>query len=1165
MRKSLLLSISLLWVLSGIQAQNFSYSDSWGKAGFNLVNSKSGSVEVVYSIPQFGLEEFSVNGQSLKNLNLPGAFLLNDEGMPNLPGQGRYIAMPQGAVAKLKIISQRTEVLHNVDICPAHNIPAENDDRPLKYVKNPSVYSKNALYPSQPVKISGHEQIRGVDVVMLGITPFQYNPITKDLIVYRDIKIQIDFEGGNGHFGDDAFRNRFWDPILDDALLNHASLPVIDYNNRLQSYSKKAVTDECEYIIISPDGSDFVRWADSIANFRNQQGILTHVFTLTDVGGNTTTAIETFIDDAYNNWTIKPAACLLLGDYGSDQQSNVISPLKTLAGETFPSDHIYADVNADDMAEIVFSRIVANNNAQLTTMCSKILNYERNPPMDTSYYQHPITALGWQTERWFQLCSEVVGGYFRTKMGKHPVRINAIYQGTPGSIWSSASNTNSVVSYFGPAGTGYIPQTPAEMPCCWNGGNAAQVNAAIEDGSFMLQHRDHGMETGWGEPSYNNNSVDALQNVKPTFVMSINCLTGKYNLSYDCFAERFLKHLYNGQNSGALGLVCPSEVSYSFVNDTFVWGMYDNMWPDFMPTYGTQPASRGVDPAFGMVAGKYFLKQSNWPYNTGDKKITYYLFHMHGDAFFRLFAELPQNLTVTHDAEIPEGATTFNITANDSADIALTVNNVIIATGLGSASGPVVITIPAQSAGTMVLVTVTKQNYLRYQDFVPVTNGQLIANFSASATNLCPGTSVNFTDVSTGGATAWAWTFDGGTPSTSADKNPVGIVYSAPGDYSVKLRVTRSTTSDSITKTEYIHVYPTPTADFTTLNASCMNDATIFSDLSASNGGTITDWMWDFGDGTSGASTQNPLHTFTYAGTFNVTLTVKNNGTCDNAVTKQVVVGRSPNPAAQPSGPAEVCPGSTGNTFTTLGAQYANSYLWEVSPAEAGTVTGTTTTATFDASATYTGTASITVSGVNDCGSGTVSSAFNVTIKVPAAAPEKPTGADTVNIEFVPVSDFITTGVPSITDYTWFITPANAGTITGTGMTGTVTWSTQFRGPLATITVKGVDNCGPGLTSDHKDVVVKNTLGIAENNQFGFEIYPNPTSGKFSVEFRGPDAIVNIRIVNELGSSVYTMNDVKVAGKLIRNIDLSSLSAGIYYLKVETGSGTIVRKLVIRK
>ena len=58
-----------------------------------------------------------------------------------------------------------------------------------------------------------------------------------------------------------------------------------------------------------------------------------------------------------------------------------------------------------------------------------------------NFYDNPITALGWQTERWFQICSETVGGFWKNVQGKNPVRINEIYCGTPGSPWSTATNT----------------------------------------------------------------------------------------------------------------------------------------------------------------------------------------------------------------------------------------------------------------------------------------------------------------------------------------------------------------------------------------------------------------------------------------------------------------------------------------------------------------------------------------------------------------------------------------------------------------------------------------------------------------------------------------------------------------------------------------------------
>ncbi len=726
MRKFTFFFVMLLSASLGLMAQLFNYTDVPGKPGFNLIDSKPASVTVHFTVPSFSLEDQMVQGTVMKHISLPGTFLFNDEGMPNLPGKGRYIAIPHGSTPGFRIVSQRTEIIPNVDIEPAPRIPLDNDTRPVEYKKNMQVYSKNELYPATPVSISEVTQIRGVDAVILGIAPFQYNPVTKDLIVYKDIQVELTFEGENGQFGNEAFRSTWWDPILQDNLLNYSSLPVVDYNARLQSFGKAQLEGECEYIILSPTGPDFLTWADSIRKFRTEQGILTKVFTVDEVGGNKVDSIEAFIDSAYTTWTIKPVACLILGDYGTDGTKNIISRLYTHpAGyPQYASDNRYADVNGDELPDIVFSRITANDATQLQVMVTKFLDYERTPPVNPRFYDKPITALGWETQRWFQLCSEIVGGYFTNIQGKHPRRINEIYEGTPDTIWSTAANTNTIVDYFGPAGLNYIPQSPSALGG-WDGGTATDINNAIDSGAFMIIHRDHGFYDSWGEPAYHITDINQLTNTDLPFVFSVNCQTGAYQRSNDCFGEYFHRFVANGHNSGALGLVCPSEVSFSFANDTYVWGMFDNMWPDFMPAEGTTPASRGVMPAFGSAAGKYFLQQSSWPYSSEYKKVTYRLFHMFGDAFQEIYSEIPVPLTVTHDQEITYGAATFSIQANDSAFIALTMDNQILATGYGSANGPVSLAIPLIPDGSLVKVTVTKHNFYRYNDLVPVTTSSV--------------------------------------------------------------------------------------------------------------------------------------------------------------------------------------------------------------------------------------------------------------------------------------------------------------------------------------------------------------------------------------------------------------------------------------------------------
>ena len=538
--KKIALLFTLLLITSFVfanQTQVIEYSESWGKQGFDLEFQSSSKVEVNHSIQNFVLQETEINGEMLQTVLLPGNFLPNDEGMPNLPGNGRYIAIPQGASAELRILDFRTELFTNIDLSPAPRIPLDTENGPLEYNKNESVYSRNEYYPVNPVQLGEQTRIRGMDVIMLGITPFQYNPVAKELLVYKDLHIEVSFVGGNGHFGEDRLRSRWWDPLLRDMILNEQSIPEMTYNYDFQSRE-----DGAEYLVICPDDPIFLAWADSIRIFRNQQGISTIIVTTTETGGNTPTAIEDYIDNAYDNWDPAPAAVLLLGDYGTTGNS-VVSPIYN---NYCVSDNIYADVSGNMMPDVTLARITAQNATHLETMITKFLDYERTPPTDPDFYDHPITALGYQTERWFQICSEAVAGFWEVVQAKTVNRVNAIYSGNPMTgPWSTNQNTWMVLDVFGPTGLGYIPATPGEVNCSWYG-TANDVVNGINNGAFMLQHRDHGSTTGWGEPAFQSSHINSLTNSDLVFVLSINCLNGKYNMAGECFAEKFHRYTYNG-------------------------------------------------------------------------------------------------------------------------------------------------------------------------------------------------------------------------------------------------------------------------------------------------------------------------------------------------------------------------------------------------------------------------------------------------------------------------------------------------------------------------------------------------------------------------------------------------------------------------------------------
>ncbi len=680
---------------------------------FEIVNNNRSNLELRLKIDEFALEDSNVEGVEGQFITLNGIFLPNLAGMPDLPVVSRYVAIPRGADVSFNVKNQVTETLSDIDIMPAPELPLDDDRTPMTYERNAEVYSTNAFYPAQPIMASQPMKIRDVDVVIVSVTPFQYNPVTKQLVVTRDLDFEVVFEGGDGVFGGDPrYRSTAWDHIIRDMVINESMLPDADY----QSFIREAVQRRdtgCEYLIISPDNPDFLALADSIKLFRNQQGILTDVVSVADIGGNSQTVIRSYIQNAYNNWDIPVSAVLILGDHNEDGTMGVVSySMNNHPGGSgynpYISDNKYGDVNGDHLPEVVMGRITGRNYDEMYHMINKDLQYERHPTTNPHFYDKPITAMGFQHERWFQLCSEIVNGFWEYELGKHPVRINAIYQGTPGSSWSSAQKTNTIINYFGPNGLGYIPQTMSHLTD-WDG-NGNMINDAINAGAFIIQHRDHGNEEVWGEPSYNISYINRLVNPDLTFVMSNNCLTGRFNyggVNGTCFAEAFHRH-----QQGALGIVAATEVSYSFVNDVYVWGAYDNMWPDFMPTYGTHHPVDFVLPAYANASGKFFLSQSNWT-DGSVKEITYYLFHHHGDVYMNLYTEMPQELDVTVVPVIVEGSTQFQLTATANASICLSNGNEII--GLGTGTGQQqTISIAPQTLGSEVLLTVTKQDHYRY-------------------------------------------------------------------------------------------------------------------------------------------------------------------------------------------------------------------------------------------------------------------------------------------------------------------------------------------------------------------------------------------------------------------------------------------------------------------
>ena len=309
-----------------------------------------------------------------------------------------------------------------------------------------------------------------------------------------------------------------------------------------------------------------------------------------------------------------------------------------------------------------------------------------------------------------------------------------------------------------------------------------------------------------------------------------------------------------------------------------------------------------------------------------------------------------------------------------------------------------------------------------------VSAGPPVAAFTASATSVCIGTLVNFTDNSTGAPTSWAWTFPSGTPPTSTVQNPSGVTWAAAGTYTVTLTATN--VNGSSNSTVVITVNPTPTVTATASPSPICNGQS--STLTAGGASTYA-WMPGSLSGTS--VSVSPATTTTYP------VTGTSAAGCINTQTVSVIVNPVPTVTATAS-PTTICVGQS-SILTGAGA---STYAWmpgslsgtsvSVSPA---TTTTYTVTGTSAAGCINTQTVSVTV---NICAGPIAAftpSSTSVCIGDPVDFTDNSTGAPTSWSWTFPSGTPATATTPNVTGVTW----ATAGTYTVTLTVTNVNGSTS--------------------------------------------------------------------------------------------------------------------------
>lgn len=162
----------------------------------------------------------------------------------------------------------------------------------------------------------------------------------------------------------------------------------------------------------------------------------------------------------------------------------------------------------------------------------------------------------------------------------------------------------------------------------------------------------------------------------------------------------------------------------------------------------------------------------------------------------------------------------------------------------------------------------------------------------------------------------------------------------------------------------------------------CEDDLVDFTDLSYSTDSTVQTWQWNFeGGAPATSSSQNPTVQYASDGSYDVQLIVYDGIYYDTLLREDcITVEAIPDQTDMPAGPTDVC--NTYNfEYTTNPVQYADSYNWEVTPTDAGSMVGTDTNAVFESSSSWFGTCYIKVRASGLCGYGAWSADLEVELR----------------------------------------------------------------------------------------------------------------------------------------------------------------------------------------
>jgi len=618
-----------------------------------LVSSDSRVISLAVDLPAPGVSLVAVGTGNYTVLSLPDAGISTSVGSPQLPVIRKLVEIPYGADISVRTANVSTNRL----ALPGPLLPAQPPvpkSGPVPdFALDARSYAETDFSPAEWVRVAEIAEVRNHRVALVEICPAHYSPATGTVEYLTAADIQITLSGSNLAETKRRFQ-KFYSPefenILRGLVLNFGAYEA-----------DPPPTLPVGYLIIVPD--DWYNTVLPLAQWRRQKGMEATVTKLSEVGGGSNTQVLAYIQNAYNNWPVKPSFVLLVGDVADIGYFNG-------QGEGNPDTDLNYSMLAgsDYLPDICVSRASVASVAELDSLVQKTVKYEKN---------QWLNGTDWAKKAFFIASAD-------------------------GSNHGVAERTHRYcIDKIRPLGVTCDSQYLYYQ-------NARQTTVdKLNEGRAWCIYSGHGAETEWAEhsPTFDVTATHSLTNGdKVPFVATFACLTGSYASTPECFSESWIRDGYRG----AIANLASSVTSYWTEDDTFQRRIFDCLY-DSSYTW--------VMSAINRAKIWYYAQMGN----TATTRRYFEMYNLMGDGGVDIYCDVPHALSVSHPAVIPMGAYNLHVTVEHSG--APVHNALVCASGRTDTTihscawtdNSGVVDLPVTtSAPDSILVTVTGHNLAPY-------------------------------------------------------------------------------------------------------------------------------------------------------------------------------------------------------------------------------------------------------------------------------------------------------------------------------------------------------------------------------------------------------------------------------------------------------------------